>query len=193
MPSSTEPAVRAHFVALALDALREAHPAAWPEAEVELADAIAAVRAAGRFGWLPVARLLELDRAGMARLGEEGLRQLVLDTMGRALRSPLWRGLLETLIRWLGVTPPQVARWAPRVHALAFRGVGRMHVPEADAQRAVVAFDGVPDACLSEGAYVASLGYALEFFFELTDTRGTVRVLDCDANAGHVRFELTLR
>ena len=190
-----EPAVRAHFLALGLRALERADPEVRGavlgafRAEADAVPALPALR------WLSVGLLLDMTEAALERGGPEALRAMVHDTMRLAFESPLWRAIVRGMIATFGLTPPKVARWAPVAYRLAFRATGTMSVPRSDARSALIVFRGVPELCRARGAYVDALGYALEFFFELTESQGAVvrvAAAEEDSSGETLAFELSV-
>lgn len=181
-----EPAVRAYFLRCAVDALQALAPAtAWPP---EIARALPALRSAPGLAWLPVETLLPLVVAARAELGEAGARELVIDSMRRAMGAPLWRRMIVGALRSLGLGLPAMARWVPRLYGLVYRATGTMHVPECDAHRARIEFRQVPALCLASPAYLDALGHALSFYFELSGQLGDVTRAPSEPATGLVSF-----
>jgi hypothetical protein len=181
-----EPAVRGYFLRCAVGALDAlALHAPLPP---ELASALPALRDVRGLGWLPVAQLLPLVEAAHTQLGEDGARALVLDSMRRAMGAPLWRNLIVAALRGLGLDLPAMARWVPGLYGLVFRDTGSMRVPECDASRARINFEAVPGVCFDSPAYVAALGHALEFYFELSASSGVVELLAREPEAGRLSY-----
>ncbi len=187
-----DPAVRAHFLKLSLRALERAEPALQDQARAHLATELEAIERARGLAWLPLAHLLSMSASAAEHGGSAGLRALVHDTMRMAFQSPVWNRVIRMAIDTFGLRPPQVARWAPGVYRLAFRDTGRMEVPRADDVSATILFTAVPPLCLEHPAYVAALVHALEYFFELTDTEGSVRRADIPEPTTTLAFELRL-
>jgi hypothetical protein len=182
--------VRAQFLKLSLRALERADPALREAAIRLLGEDLQAIRGARALSWMPVSRLLRMSEAAHAQGGPAALEALVLDTMRLALAAPLFNRVVRVAIDSLGLGPPQVARWAPGVYGLAFRGTGTMTVPRVDDDTALVVFRDVPEECLQRPAYVLALGHALSFFFELTRRPGEVRALPREPGSREIAFEL---
>jgi hypothetical protein len=184
------PAVRAHFLKLSLRALDRAEPALRERAHALLGAELSEIASARGLSWLPLERLLAMSAAAAEYGGEEALRALVHDTMRLAFESPVWHRVIRIAIDTFGLRPPQVARWAPSIYRLAFRGTGKMRVERADDNGARVVFEGVPAVCYEHPAYVAALAHALEFFFELTETSGSVTHVPAPERRADLVFDL---
>lgn len=135
---------------------------------------------ATRVDWLPAELHVELARAGLAALGEGGLKAWGRAAFGRSVRSSLLRPILEGAVRIFGLSPGAVLRAAPAAWLAAYREAGTLEVTPWAEHACRVTLRSLPPALQDRGFQVALAG-ALEGVFEACDAVGAARLLSTEA------------
>lgn len=89
-------------------------------------ETLAALGAASRIAWVPIAYDVEVTDALYLEVGPERARAFLRDNLRKSFDLPVLRGLLDTALRLLGRDPERVLRWAPKVWSQLFRDVGSL-------------------------------------------------------------------
>lgn len=141
--------------------------------------------------WAPLSWHLGLLDAALARLGPERFRHFYRDLMVEVLHRPPIRGLVDTAIRLLGLTPLAMAKLSPRGWDISFRNTGRLRYLGSDGpSRAAVALEALPVAVFRPSVVEAVTATMLSFF-PLAHVEGTAHPRS--ATAASTTFDLAWR
>lgn len=195
--TSDSPAIRAHYVKLALKRLR-AYPAG-KGAEIREqvgADTLAMIREVASAEWVPAANFIEVCEAILAVLGEDAAREFWTELM----RDSYDHGLLKPLTMLAQFSLGQggaarLLRTAPRAWSLSTRGCGDIEVvDEAGAGMRLRGVDLVPEILYSRGFACVFYG-GCRAMLALFNSRGEVRMyehLPPGAARPQLAFEIVL-
>lgn len=154
----------------------------------------AVVRDAALLSWLDVAVQVELCEALERALGLSGAREFwhgfMLDAFDRALLKPV---LVGARAMYGGGTLGYI-RMAPRVHALATRGVGELRVEGTETTQggdAVIHAKYMPAAALRSQAFALAYCGTCLAVFDLEGAAGEVELDLGEADRGRARIELS--
>lgn len=131
---------------------------------------------ATRVDWLPIELHLELARAGLRLLGEQGLRDWGRAALTRAMKSTFLGPIFEGAVRLFGLSPAALVRTAPSVYQAAFRDCGGLVAVELEERLWRVVLQDLPRE-VRDRAFLVSMAGALEATVEVGQAKGEVRLL----------------
>lgn len=173
--STPAPAVRAAHLKEDLDALEKMDRGFAGRVRARVREeTLAAIRAASRVDFLPLALNVEIVQAVHAEGGPDGTRRWTRASMALATGAYL-KPLLNVVVALLAPSPAALYRHVPRAWTLVYRSCGRIEVEDAGpGMTRFSCVDFPPELRVPE--FVASMAGTLESIFDLCPYDGRVRV-----------------
>lgn len=191
---AVKPEVRASWSKLTMARVKQLGSIERARVLSEVGPMRAVVRDAALLSWLDVGVQVELCEALERALGLSGARKFwhgfMLDAFDRALLKPV---LVGARAMYGGGTLGYI-RMAPRVHALATRGVGELRVEGTENSQggsAVIDAKYMPLAALRGQAFALAYCGTCLAVFDLGGVSGDVELDLADAEKGRARISLS--
>ena len=163
---------------------------ALPEPLRTMTEVWLAIASCPAFGWLPFDYDVELTRAVSVALGPRRSHEFHRQTLLRAFKSPLLKGLVDSVVRVFGLDVGTFLNWVSKGFDLMFQGAGRWKVVERSSVAATLRVTGLPRTAVEDVTWLESLGSALTALFVLAGVDGASTVRDVDIEKGAASFRL---
>lgn len=138
--------------------------------------------------WVDVVHDRHVPHATIEVLGEARSNELWRQFIGAHLEAPLFRGLVDAMVRLFGLQPGTFVRLLPRAWKQTFRDCCEVEVLETREHLARLAFTDVHEDIITWPAYPQSWCSILSGVFDITHHEGTC-TMQLDPPAHRIEFE----
>ena len=167
------PTVRARSAQDWLAYLEQRAPEAFPAVLAEIPETSRElILSAAKTEWIDVAHDRFVPHATIEVLGLDEATRLWAEFIGSHLEAPLFRGLVDAMIRLFGLSPSTFVRLTPRAWKQSFRDCCEINVQETEERHARLAFSEVHEEIITWRAYPQSWRAVLSGVFNLTKIEG---------------------
>jgi hypothetical protein len=151
---------------------------------------IETIEKASTSAWLPLELDLELNKAVLKVMDEEGVRDWGRRAMVRGFEGPVLRPIVSASVAVFGLKPGTWLGWAPRLWPSIYRNCGEFTVSESAPNGCTLTYTHVPPVIARSRGYLLGLCGACEGAIQLCKTTGRV---DCRQGATEGSFVYVAR
>jgi hypothetical protein len=134
------------------------------------------IESVGAGTWLPAGHHVAMADALRDAFGRAREHDYYRRAFGESLRLPVLGPLFQVGLRLFGLTPATCLRWASKGWDASFRNSGTLVGEVLEPGRGRIVYAGLPNVCTDSDAWVESAQSTVYGVFDVTRTKGVVRL-----------------